>query len=141
MKLSTRGRYATRALLDLALQGNGKPVLLRDIAQRQQISLPYLEQLIAPLKAGGLIRSIRGTGGGILLARNSAEIKLSEVISLLEGPTVLVDCVNDPDLCDRSEYCITRDIWEELKTAIDGILESTTLHNLVERQKQKKEPI
>ena len=125
----------------MALQGNGKPVPLRDIAQRQQISLPYLEQLIAPLKAGGLIRSIRGTGGGILLARNSAEIKLSEVISLLEGPTVLVDCVNDPDLCDRSEYCITRDIWEELKTAIDGVLESTTLHNLVERQKQKKEPI
>ena len=141
MKLSSKSRYGTRALLDLALQGNGKPVPLRDIAQRQQISLPYLEQLIAPLKAGGLIRSIRGTRGGILLARNTAEIKLSEVISLLEGPTVLVDCVNDPDLCDRSEYCVTRDIWEELKTAIDGILESTTLHNLVERQKQKKGPI
>ena len=95
MKLSSKSRYGTRALLDLALQGNGKPVPLRDIAQRQQISLPYLEQLIAPLKAGGLIRSIRGTGGGILLARDAAEIKLSEVISLLDGPTVLVDCVND----------------------------------------------
>ena len=141
MKLSSKSRYGTRALLDLALQGNSKPVPLRDISQRQQISLPYLEQLIAPLKVGGLIRSIRGTGGGILLARNATEIKLSDVISLLEGPTVLVDCVNDPDLCNRSEYCVTRDIWEELKTAIDGILESTTLYNLVERQKQKKEPI
>ena len=141
MKLSSKARYGTRALLDLALHGNGKPVLLRDIAHRQQISLPYLEQLVAPLKAGGLVRSIRGAGGGILLARKAAEIKLSEVISLLEGPTLLVDCVNEPDLCDRSDYCVTRDIWEELKTAIDGVLESTTLHSLVERQKRKKEII
>ena len=122
----------------MALQGNGKPVPLRDIAQRQQISLPYLEQLVAPLKAGGLVRSIRGTKGGVLLARDSEQIKLSEVMNILEGPTVLVDCVNDPDLCDRSGYCVTRDVWEELKTAIDGVLESTTLHDLAERQKQKK---
>jgi Rrf2 family protein len=140
MKLSTKTRYGTKALLDLAIHGNGRPVLLRDIARRQQISLPYLEQLVAPLKAGSLIRSIRGTGGGILLARNAKEIKLSDVINLLEGPTSLVDCVTDPSLCDRSEFCVTRDLWEDLKIAIDGVLESTTLHNLAERQKRKKPP-
>ncbi|MBU2534915.1 MAG: Rrf2 family transcriptional regulator [Chloroflexota bacterium] len=140
MKLSTRTRYATRALLDLALHSKEEPVLLRDIAQRQQISLPYLEQLVAPLKAGGLIRSIRGTKGGILLAKHTEEIKLSDVINLLEGPLALVDCINDANLCDRSEFCATRDIWGELQTAIDGVLEATTLHDLAERQKQKKQP-
>jgi Rrf2 family protein len=122
------------------MNSNGTPVLLRDIARRQQISLPYLEQLVAPLKSGGLIRSIRGTKGGVWLARNAEEINLSEVINLFEGPTALVDCVDDASLCDRSEYCVTRDVWEEVKTAIDGVLESTTLHNLAERQKQKKGP-
>lgn len=140
MKLSTKSRYATRALLDLAIHNNEAPVLLRDIAQRQQISLLYLEQLVAPLKAGGLIRSVRGTKGGILLAKHAEDIRLSEVIHLLEGSTSLVDCVTDPSLCDRSEFCVTRDIWEELKMAIDGVLESTTLHNLAERQKRKKPP-
>ena len=138
MKLSTKTRYATRALIDLTIHNNGTPVLLRDIARRQQISLPYFEQLVAPLKAGGLIRSIRGAGGGVFLARKAEEIKLSEVINLFEGPTALVDCVDDASLCARSECCVTRDVWEELKTAIDGVLESTTLHDLAERQKQKK---
>ena len=140
MKLSTKGRYGTRALLDIAINGNGRPVLLKDIAQRQQISLPYLEQLVAPLRVGGLIRSIRGTKGGILLAKPAEEIKLSEVINLLEGSTALVDCVDDANLCSRSRFCATRDIWAELKTAIDGVLEPTTLRNLVERQKRKEKP-
>lgn len=139
MKLSTKGRYGTRALLDLALHSKEEPVLLRDIAHRQQISLSYLEQLIAPLKAGGLVRSVRGIKGGISLAKHAEEIRLSEVIHLLEGTTAPVDCVNDPNLCDRSGFCVTRDIWSELKTAIDGVLGSTTLHDLVERHKQKKQ--
>ncbi len=137
MKLSTKGRYGTRALLDLALHNTEEPVLLRDIAQRQQISLPYLEQLVTPLRAGGLVRSTRGIKGGISLARPAEDIRLSEVIHLLEGPTAPVACVNDPKLCDRSEFCVTRDIWSELKNAIDGVLGSTTLHDLVERQKKK----
>ena len=140
MKMSTKARYGTRALLDLAIHGNGSPVLLKDIAQRQQVSLLYLEQLVAPLKAGGLIRSIRGTKGGILLAKSAEEIKLSYVISLLEGPTALVDCVDDANLCSRSGFCVTRDLWGELTMAIDEILESTTLQNLIERQEQKDTP-
>jgi Rrf2 family protein len=138
MKLSTRGRYGTRALLDLAIHQADEPVLLRDIAQRQQISLPYLEQLMAPLRAGGLIRSSRGIKGGISLAKPAPEITLCEVICLLEGPTAPVECVSNPAWCSRSEFCVTRDVWAELKTAIDGVLESTTLSDLVKRQQQKE---
>jgi len=137
MKLSTRGRYGTRALLDLALCQGKRPVLLKDIAQRQQISLQYLEHLMAPLIAGGIVRSTRGVGGGVWLARPAAEIRLSEVIQLLEGSTAPAECVTNPGICTRSESCVTRDIWDELKKAINGVLESTTLQDLVERQKRK----
>ncbi len=138
MKLSTRGRYATRALLDLALYQKKEPVLLKDIAQRQQISLRYLEQLITPLITGGIVRSTRGPKGGVALAKPPHEIRLSEVIPLLEGSIAPVECVNNPEMCTRSELCVTRDIWGELKKALNGVLESTTLQDLVERQKRKE---
>ena len=137
MKLSTKGRYGTRALLDLALHQGEGPILLRDIAQRQQISLQYLEHLITPLVAAGIIRSMPGSRGGVWLAKPPQGIKLSEVIGLLEGSIALVECVNNPRICTRSEFCVTRDIWSELKQAMDGVLESTTLQDLVERQKRK----
>jgi len=140
MKLSTKGRYGTRALLDIALHQEGL-VPLKDIAQRQQISLPYLEHLIAPLIEGGVIRSTRGVGGGVSLGKSPEEIKLSEVIGLLEGSLAPVKCVTDPSVCNLSEFCVTRDIWRELKTAMDGVLESTTLQDLVERQKGKGQPM
>jgi Rrf2 family cysteine metabolism transcriptional repressor len=139
MKLSVRGRYGTRVLLDLALQKGEEPVPLKDIAQRQQISLLYLEHLIAPLIAAGMMRSTRGRRGGVCLARSPEEIRLSEVIELLEGSTAAVDCVSDPKACSRSEICTTRDIWTELKKAMDGVLESITLQDLVERQKRKEQ--
>ena len=138
MKLSTRGQYGTRMLLDLAIHQGEEPVLLKDIAQRQQISLPYLEHLVTPLIAGGIVRSTRGARGGVSLARPSEQIKLSEVIQLLEGSIALVACVNDPGACSRSESCVTRDVWEEVKKAINGVLESTTLQDLVERQESKQ---
>ncbi len=137
MKLSTRGRYGTRALLDLALHRGEKPVPLKDIAQRQDIPLQYLEHLITPLIAGGIVWSTRGARGGVSLARPPEEIKLSEVIGLLEGSIAPVECVNDPKYCSRSDFCVTRDIWGELKKVMDGVLESTTLQDLVERQKRK----
>ena len=136
MKLSTRGRYGTRILLDLAFHSGG-PVPLKDIAQRQQISIAYLEHLVTPLIAGGLMRSTRGPKGGVSLAKAPKEIKLSEVIRLLEGPIAIVECIDNPEVCDRSQICVTRDIWGELKRAVDGVLESTTLQDLVERQKEK----
>lgn len=140
MKLSTKGRYGTRALLELAAHYGEGPILLRDIAQRQQISARYLEHLITPLKAGGIVRSARGAGGGVSLAKPPEEIRLSEVMQLLEGPTALVECVNNPEVCNRSDYCVTRDIWNELKDVMNGVLESTTLQDLVERRRKKEQP-
>ncbi len=141
MKLSTKGRYGTRALLDIALHHESEPVPLRYIAERQEISLPYLEQLIGPLIEGGIIRSVRGVGGGVSLARSPDEIRLSEVIRLLEGSVALVKCVNDPALCNRSDFCVTRDIWIEVEKSMERVLEATTLQDLVERQKLKVLPM
>ncbi len=139
MKLSTRAQYATRALLDLAIHQKEEPVLLRDIAQRQQISLRYLEHLITPLIAAGIVLSTRGPRGGVSLAKPPEEIRLNEVVQLLEGSIAPVECVDKPGICPRSELCVTRDVWSELKKAMNGILESTTLQDLVERQKKKEE--
>ncbi len=140
MKLSTRGRYGTRALLELALHQGEGPVLLKDIAQRQQISLQYLAHLITPLIAGGLVRSTRGARGGVLLTKTPDKIKLSEVIQLFEGSLAPVDCIDNPGICKRSAFCVTRDVWGELKEVMNGVLESTTLQDLVERQKEKEQP-
>ncbi|MFC1950448.1 RrF2 family transcriptional regulator [Chloroflexota bacterium] len=140
MKLSTKGRYGTRALLELALHYREGPVLLKEIAQRQQIPLRYLEHLITPLIAGGIVRSIRGARGGILLVKAPEKIKLSEALQLLEGSIAPVECINNPEVCVRSKFCVTRDVWEELERAMSGVLESTTVQDLVERQKRKKQP-
>jgi Rrf2 family protein len=138
MKLSTKGRYGTRALIDIALHHDEEPIPLKDIARRQQISLPYLEHLIGHLIEGGIVRSTRGAGGGVSLAKPPREIRLSEVIGLLEGSMALVSCVNDPAVCNRSQSCATHDIWGRLKKAMDDVLESTTLEELVEGQKGKQ---
>ena len=138
MKLSTRGRYGTRALLDLALHHADEPVALKDIAERQEISLAYLEHLIKPLSAGGILRSVKGPKGGISLAKAPADIKLSDIIRLLEGSTAPVECVENPKLCTRSGQCVTRDVWEEMNRAMNGVLESITLQTLMERQQSKK---
>jgi Rrf2 family protein len=140
MKLSTRTRYGTRALLELALREGVGPVFLKDIARKQQISLAYLEHLVTPLISGGILRSTKGPKGGITLARKPEEIKLSEITLLLEGSVAPVECVDHPEMCKRSDLCVTREIWSEMKTAMDGVLESTTLQDLVERQKKKGLP-
>ena len=139
MKLSTRARYGTRLLVDLALHYDEQPVLLKDIAQRQEISLPYLQHLITPLVTGGIVFTTRGARGGVSLSQPSGEIKLSQVIRLLEGPIAPVECVNNPDMCTRSSSCVTRDIWCDMKRAIDRVLDFTTLQDLAERQKRKEQ--
>ncbi|MDR9460004.1 MAG: Rrf2 family transcriptional regulator [Dehalococcoidia bacterium] len=138
MKLSTKGRYGTRALLDVALHQDNSPVQLKVIAQRQQISLHYLEHIIAPLLAAGLLRSTRGAYGGISLGKPPQEIVLSEVIQVLEGSITPVECVDDPNVCSRAHICVTRDVWTDVKKAMAGVLESITLQDLVERQKDKQ---
>lgn len=134
MKLSTKGRYATRAMLDLALHFGEGPILVKDISNRQEVSDRYLEQILTPLKAGGLVRVVRGARGGFALAKPPSQIKLLEIIQLVEGSTAPVDCVDDLHICARSGNCVTREVWIELKQAIDNVLESMTLEDLVDRQ-------
>ncbi len=141
MKLSTGGEYGTRALLDIALYQGEEPVLLKDVARRQQIPPLYLGHLITPLVGAGIIRSTRGARGGVWLAKLPQEIKLSEVIRLLEGSIAPVECLNDPKYCSRADLCVTRDIWDELGKAMNGVLEATTLQDLVERQKRKEQSV
>lgn len=138
MKLSTRTRYGTRALLDLAHHRGDKPVQLKEIARRQNISLHYLEHIITPLVGAGIIRSTRGARGGLQISRKPEQIKLSEVVTLLEGTITPVDCVTDPECCERADSCITRDLWSEMKNAIDKTLDSITLQDLLEREKSKE---
>ena len=135
--LSTKGRYGTRVLLDLALHWGEGPILLRDIAGRQEVPLPYLEHLIAPLIAGGIVKSFRGPRGGVLLAKRPEDVKLSEVVQLLEGSMSLVKCLEEPEVHSRSSLCATRDVWNEVSKAVFGVLESTTLQDLAMRQRQK----
>ena len=137
MKLSTRTRYGTRALMELALRQSHEPVLLKDIAARQEISLPYLEHIVTPLIAAGIIRSTKGPKGGISLARKPEDITLKEIMQILEGTVAPVECIDNPGACRRSDFCAARDIWGELKNAMNGVLEATTLHDLVEKQLSK----
>jgi Rrf2 family cysteine metabolism transcriptional repressor len=113
---------------------------LKDIARRQEFSLPYLEHLIAPLIAAGLVGSTRGARGGVLLLKPPAEVKLAEAVQLLEGSIAPVDCVNNPALCHRSAFCVTRDVWVEMNEAMNRFLGSMTLQDLVDRQKRKSQP-
>ncbi|MDD5085410.1 MAG: Rrf2 family transcriptional regulator [Candidatus Omnitrophica bacterium] len=133
MKLSTKTRYGVRALLDLALHGGKKPVLLRDISKRQDISEKYLQQIFHSLSMGGIVRSSRGAGGGFALDRKPSEIKLSEVMRILEGPLTLVGCVQEENRCGRAADCVTRTLWNEISTAIISKLDKITLDDLVDR--------
>ncbi|APV43834.1 Rrf2 family protein [Dehalogenimonas formicexedens] len=138
MKLSTRARYGTRAMLDLAQHYGDEVVPIKDIARRQQISLPYLEHLVGPLVDAHLVQSVRGSRGGLKLAKSPDNIRLNEVVCLLEGPIEPVDCIQSPD--NRSQFCATRDIWGDMGRAMTSVLEKTTLADLVSRQQAKVSP-
>jgi Rrf2 family protein len=138
MKVSTKGRYGLRAMMDLAAnQKDEVPVFLADIARRQALSEKYLEQIFAALKAAGLVRTVRGRKGGFLLTKPPAEITAGAILNILEGPCVLVDCVSKPVTCDKSETCATRDIWSLLGHNIDEFLSGFTLEKLVVMQEAK----
>ena len=137
MKLSTRGRYGVRLMLELALHYGEGPILLKDIAERQGISEKYLWQLINPLKTTGLVNSLRGAHGGYVLGKAPEAISLKVILQVLEGPLCLVDCVDNPSLCERAPSCISRDIWGEASKNMQQTLEDTTLAAMVERQKEK----
>ena len=124
-------------MIDLALRYGEGPILLKDIAQRQEISEKYLWQLINPLKTTGLVNSLRGAHGGYVLGRAPKAISLKEILNVLEGSLSLVDCVDNPSLCGRSSSCVCRDVWEEASKNMQRPLENTTLAMLIKRQKRK----
>lgn len=129
MKLSTKGRYAVMAMVDLAQNGAGEPVTLADIAARQAISLSYLEQLFAKLRRAGLVESVRGPGGGYRLAEPSDDIRISEVIVAVDEPIRTTGCKPGTALgcINKSSRCLTHDLWEELGHQIHGYLSSVSL--------------
>ncbi len=139
MKISTRGRYSTRLLLQLALNYGKGPTLLKDISKIQDISQKYLNQLIMPLKVAGLVSSTRGAHGGYLLGRPPEDIKVSEIITAMEGSINLVECINNPGICKRYEHCVAREIWEEVSKKCQAVLDSYTLKDLVQRHYQKQQ--
>lgn len=141
MKLSTKGRYGMRLMIDIAANGGHAPVLLREISRREDISEKYLWSLINSLKSAGLITATRGVHGGYKLARPASEITLKEILQGSEGSMCLVDCVENPASCKRVSFCVSRDLWGEISESIDRILSSTTLTDMVERYKTKKEGI
>jgi Rrf2 family iron-sulfur cluster assembly transcriptional regulator len=135
MKISTRGRYGTRMMLDLAAHHDQGPTPLREIANRQDLSVKYLEQLIIPLKAAGYIRSVRGARGGYTLARKPDKISVGQIIKVLEGGLSLVDCVEDPRICEREKNCPTRDIWLRMSERLMEELASLTLRDVLDGKK------
>jgi Rrf2 family protein len=137
MKFSTQTRYGTRALAELALEYPKGTVSVRELAERQNIPAKYLEQIMSRLKAAGLVNSVRGLHGGYALAAPPSRISLREVFEALEGSPAPVDCVDEPGSCPLEAGCPTRETWAEIKQAILGVLEKTTLADLAERAKEK----
>ena len=138
MKLSTRTRYGILAMLELAENYGKGPLQLKAIARRQELSVKYLEQLMATLKSAGIIRSVRGSKGGYVLARSPGQIRVSDCFSCLEGPVITTECVDDNSYCPRTTDCVARELWSEVQNAIMTVLQSVTLQNLVDRKKNNR---
>lgn len=136
MKLSTKGRYAVMAMADLAHHSRGKPVALAEVAERQEISLSYLEQLFGKLRRGGLVASVRGPGGGYRLAYEAAEMRISDIIMAVDEPIKATRCTaGSPRGCHSHKgRCLTHDLWEELGNQIYLYLSSVTLADICERR-------
>jgi len=132
MKLGTKAQYGTRAMLDLAVHYGEGPLVIGDVAHRQEVSEKYLENLMAQLRAGGLVRTARGSRGGYALSRSPSQITLGEVVRILDGSLALVPCLDDPELCHRVGRCVTRRIWSKLYERIADVLDNITLADMVQ---------
>jgi Rrf2 family protein len=138
MRISTKIRYGTRAMLQLAFHYGEGPIDLKEIAKKEDISLKYLEQVIIPLRTAGLIKSTRGSKGGYSLAKPPSKICLSDLIEVLDGPIDLVECLKDPKGCSKSPSCVTRDIWKEASDAIHKVFSAITIAEMVNREKERE---
>jgi Rrf2 family transcriptional regulator, cysteine metabolism repressor len=130
MKLSTKGRYGVKAMVDLAIRYNQDPVSIKSISERQKISEYYLEQLFAPLRKAKIIKSIRGAQGGYILNRAPEDITIAELINVLEGPIEISECIDGVN-CNNIDCCATRLLWGKIKKSIDSVMETTTLGDIV----------
>ena len=138
MKISTKGRYAVRLMLDLAVYNTGEPISLKDVAVRQNISEKYLEQIIGVLHRSGYVRSVRGAGGGYLLTKDPSEYTVGDILRLTEGDLVPVGCVGmNPEPCERESMCVTVEIWQKIYDAISQVVDNITLEYLVNRFHEK----
>lgn len=137
MKLSTKGRYGVRLMFDLATHYGNGPIFLKDIAERQGISEKYLWQLIPPLKQAGLVTSTRGAHGGYELSRPPEQITVRDIVSTVEGPLSLVDCVGDPSICARQDTCVINGVWSEISAKLIQAMEIITLASMVEKQQKQ----
>jgi Rrf2 family iron-sulfur cluster assembly transcriptional regulator len=136
MRLTTKGRFAVTAMLDLALHADRGPVSLAGISSRQKISLSYLEQLFGKLRRRELVESVRGPGGGYNLARDSSEVSVADIVRAVEEPIDSTQC-GGRENCHDNHRCMTHDLWEELNSTVYGFLEGVKLSHLVERQRTK----
>lgn len=138
MKISTRGRYALRLMVDLALNDGDEYITIKSISKRQEISGKYLEQIITALSRAGFVKSTRGVRGGYKLARPAEEYTVGMILRLIEGSLVPVACMeDDPNQCPRFGQCVTIDIWEQLNDAINSVVDHVTLADLVKKQREK----
>lgn len=135
MKLSTRSRYGTRMMVDLAENYDKGPIRIANIAKRQGISVKYLEQLIIPMKQANFIKSLRGPKGGHMLAKPPDQITIGEIVKTLEGGVDLTGCIENPHICDRSQTCPTRDIWSMATNAMYEKLNQVTLSDIITKTK------
>ena len=138
MKLSTKGRYGVKAMLDLALHNSEGLIVLKNIAERQQISENYLEQLFATLRKAGLVNSIRGSQGGYVLANSPGNITVGSILRALEGSLAPVECVleKDPASCNRADRCVTKQLWTKIRDSVNQVVDSITLEDLIEDYKK-----
>ncbi len=132
MKLSTKGHYGVQAMFDLAQHYGQGPIPLKTVAERQGLSEHYLEQLIASLRKAGLVKSVRGAQGGYSLSKPPGEITVGDIVRVLEGPIAPLDCVNqdDPEHCQKSEHCVTKNVWAKVRDSISEVLDSVTLEDM-----------
>ncbi len=138
MRISTRARYGLRLMVEIAL-GYGKcPILLKEISKNIDVSEKYLSQIIIPLKGRGLVNTYSGAHSGYVLSKPPSEIRLKEIVEILEGDLSLIDCVNNPSACDKVNTCVTRDIWTKMGEKISEVLNSYTLDDLVKMCRERK---
>jgi Rrf2 family protein len=130
MKLSTRIRYGLRIMVQIAREANGSPVLARELSSQQNVSPAYVDQILIPLRSGGLVASLRGRNGGYRLGRPAEQITALDVVETIEGKLRLVECVDDPSVCERSAYCPGRKVWANMTTAMRDSLSGFTLAEL-----------